>query len=84
MGAIKLRSEMTKDEFKKLFSENYEYVYIRVKSSKGGKTKLGHSKFFTEGAEVSVDGSLTVEDFEKEATSKSGMEVLVYFETKPE
>ena len=53
-------------------------------ASKGGKTKLGHSKFFTEGAEVSFDGNVTVAEFEKEATSKTGMEVTIYYETKAE
>ena len=48
MSTIKLTSEMTKNEFRKAFTDNFEYIYIRVKANKDGQKKLSDSKFFTE------------------------------------
>ena len=84
MSTITLNAEMTKNEFRKSFTDNFDHIYLRVKADKAGKTKLSDSKYFTVGAEISIDENVTVAEFEKEATAKTGMDVSIYYETKPE
>ena len=81
MRTIELTAEMTKNEFRAEFTAYFKYIYIRVKS-KRGQTKLGHSKIFTDNTLVFINDAVSVAEFEKDATAKTGMEVSVYYETK--